>query len=229
MKKILIGILVCLTLTGCGSNQKNLLKREGWDYTVSGLKRASEYEDLELFVTYCLKHKKTEEVVNILKWKIDQVDIVVEENKEKIKEKDLEYFEAYRECCVELLNAEYDIEIDGALAILRAREFEIFDLEKEEKKAELNLLLEEYKNKNLEVCNDYINDNIEKEEFDNHFKVQSENIDKFFYKAEYEVNEDERTAYYGYQHYCDSIVNVPKTWILGRVEEMDSWFDEYIK
>jgi hypothetical protein len=96
-------------------------KREGWDYTVEGLESASSYEQMEVYVNCCLKYgQRIEEDTELLKAKINQVDIVLAEN--EIEENLLNYFKVYRECCVELLNAETDTECEGALAKLRIAE-----------------------------------------------------------------------------------------------------------
>ena len=96
-------------------------KKEGWEYTVEGLERASSYEQMEIYVNYCLKDgRRKEEDTEILKAMIEQVDIVLAEN--EVEENLLNYFNIYRECCVELLNAETDIEYEGALAKLRISE-----------------------------------------------------------------------------------------------------------
>jgi hypothetical protein len=134
MKKVLVSLLLGLSLVGCGNNQPTEVKtqkevveeklpskREGWDYTVEGLESASSYEQMEVYVNCCLKYgQRIEEDTELLKAKINQVDIVLAEN--EIEENLLNYFKVYRECCVELLNAETDTECEGALAKLRIAE-----------------------------------------------------------------------------------------------------------
>ena len=138
MKKILIGVLVCLSLVGCGKEniseegfneyieqvvtEKDLPeKREGWDYTVEGLESASSCEQMEGYINYSLRDgRKDEDDIKILNWKIDQVDIVLAEN--EVEENLLNYFKAYRECCVNLLSAERDVEYQGEISKLRMAE-----------------------------------------------------------------------------------------------------------
>ena len=157
MKKLLIGVLVCLSLVGCGKDkpvyddetlttvkevveeklpskreleiqkgnynkEKDLPeKREGWDYTVEGLESASSCEQMEGYINYSLRDgRKDEDDIKILNWKIDQVDIVLAEN--EVEENLLNYFKAYRECCVNLLSAERDVEYQGEIAKLRMAE-----------------------------------------------------------------------------------------------------------
>ena len=96
-------------------------KREGWDYTVEGLERASSCEQMEGYINYSLRDgRKGEDDIEILNWKIDQVDIVLAEN--EVEEKLLNYFKAYRECCVNLLSAERDVEYQGEISKLRMAE-----------------------------------------------------------------------------------------------------------
>jgi hypothetical protein len=96
-------------------------KREGWDYTVEGLESASSCEQMEGYINYCLRDgRKGEDDIEILNWKIDQVDIVLAEN--EVEENLLNYFKAYRECCVNLLSAERDVEYQGEIAKLRMAE-----------------------------------------------------------------------------------------------------------
>ena len=138
MKKLLIGVLVCLSLVGCGKEniseegfneyieqvvtEKDLPeKREGWDYTVEGLESASSCEQMEGYINYSLRDgRKDEDDIKILNWKIDQVDIVLAEN--EVEENLLNYFKAYRECCVNLLSAERDVEYQGEISKLRMAE-----------------------------------------------------------------------------------------------------------
>ena len=96
-------------------------KREGWDYTVEGLERASSCEQMEGYINYSLRDgRKDEDDIKILNWKIDQVDIVLAEN--EVEENLLNYFKAYRECCVNLLSAERDVEYQGEISKLRMAE-----------------------------------------------------------------------------------------------------------
>ena len=96
-------------------------KREGWDYTVEGLERASSCEQMEGYINYSLRDgRKGEDDIEILNWKIDQVDIVLAEN--EVEENLLNYFKAYRECCVNLLSAERDVEYQGEISKLRMAE-----------------------------------------------------------------------------------------------------------
>ena len=134
MKKLLVGVLVCLSLVGCGKvdvkevkeivqNQEltKAEKREGWDYTVEGLESASSCEQMEGYINYSLRDgRKDEDDIKILNWKIDQVDIVLAEN--EVEENLLNYFKAYRECCVNLLSAERDVEYQGEISKLRMAE-----------------------------------------------------------------------------------------------------------
>ena len=138
MKKILIGVLVCLSLVGCGkeniseegfneyieqvvTEKDSPEKREGWDYTVEGLESASSCEQMEGYINYSLRDgRKDEDDIKILNWKIDQVDIVLAEN--EVEENLLNYFKAYRECCVNLLSAERDVEYQGEISKLRMAE-----------------------------------------------------------------------------------------------------------
>ena len=134
MKKVLVSLLLGLSLVGCGNNQptevktqkevveeKLPTKREGWDYTVEGLERASSCEQMEGYINYSLRDgRKGEDDIEILNWKIDQVDIVLAEN--EVEENLLNYFKAYRECCVNLLSAERDVEYQGEISKLRMAE-----------------------------------------------------------------------------------------------------------
>ena len=96
-------------------------KREGWDYTVEGLESASSCEQMEGYINYSLRDgRKSEDDIEILNWKIDQVDIVLAEN--EVEENLLNYFKAYRECCVNLLSAERDVEYQGEISKLRMAE-----------------------------------------------------------------------------------------------------------
>ena len=96
-------------------------KREGWDYTVEGLESASSCEQMEGYINYSLRDgRKDEDDIKILNWKIDQVDIVLAEN--EVEENLLNYFKAYRECCVNLLSAERDVEYQGEISKLRMAE-----------------------------------------------------------------------------------------------------------
>ena len=137
MKKLLVCLLLGLSLVGCGNDQstetkaqkevvevkeKLPSKREGWDYTVEGLESASSCEQMEGYINYCLRDgRKDEDDIKILNWKIDQVDIVLAEN-EIEDENLLNYFEAYRRCCVNLLTAERDVEYQAEISILRMAE-----------------------------------------------------------------------------------------------------------
>ena len=138
MKKLLVGVLVCLSLVGCGkeniseegfneyieqvvTEKDSPEKREGWDYTVEGLESASSCEQMEGYINYSLRDgRKDEDDIKILNWKIDQVDIVLAEN--EVEENLLNYFKAYRECCVNLLSAERDVEYQGEISKLRMAE-----------------------------------------------------------------------------------------------------------
>jgi hypothetical protein len=96
-------------------------KRDGWDYTVEGLESASSCEQMEGYINYCLRDgRKGEDDIEILNWKIDQVDIVLAEN--EVEENLLNYFKAYRECCVNLLSAERDVEYQAEISKLRMAE-----------------------------------------------------------------------------------------------------------
>ncbi len=120
MKKLLVCLLLGLSLVGCGKKLPS--KREGWDYTVEGLERASSCEQMEGYINYCLRDgRKGEDDIDILNWKIDQVDIVLAEN-EIEDENLLNYFKTYRECCLNLLSAERDIEYQAEISILRMAE-----------------------------------------------------------------------------------------------------------
>lgn len=135
----------CNTLLHCGQSQRYILvdemeelydeyvkeedvtekdlpeKREGWDYTVEGLESASSCEQMEGYINYSLRDgRKDEDDIKILNWKIDQVDIVLAEN--EVEENLLNYFKAYRECCVNLLSAERDVEYQGEISKLRMAE-----------------------------------------------------------------------------------------------------------
>ena len=96
-------------------------KREGWDYTVEGLESASSYEQMEGYINYSLRDgQKDEDDIKILNWKIEQVDIVLAEN--EVEENLLNYFKAYRECCVNLLSAERDVDYQVEISKLRMAE-----------------------------------------------------------------------------------------------------------
>ena len=143
MKKLLIGVLVCLTLTGCGKEEvvkEQVIEKEtkvecvveneeieeqipekkpGIEYTVENLEENMDYELLKILGE--LGPRETEEEKVSYQGIIDFIDITLHENEGKIREPLLEYAIEYREACVDLMNAKDIIEIRGILTEMEYR------------------------------------------------------------------------------------------------------------
>ena len=110
MKKLLIGVLVCLSLVGCGKNKP--------EYNEENLTLITDSQMLRDFYTY----EDPENFQNILEGKIKYITDCLEEA-DDLNEYTVKYAEKYLIACYELKNASTEDRVNGILDKLEDQEF----------------------------------------------------------------------------------------------------------
>ena len=120
MKKLLIGVLVCLSLVGCGKDKPA--------YNDETLVLATDSQMLRDFYTY----EDPDNFQNIIEAKIEYITDCLEEA-EDLNEYTVKYAEKYLIACYELKSASTEDRVNDILEKLENQEF-AYDLLKEDNK-----------------------------------------------------------------------------------------------